>query len=113
MDVSGKSGFPDAWGSTATGPRSDHSKGGFTPWRLKRRNVVMPIPGFTRTSSISTGRTTTVSFWAYPDIAAAKASRTHQVACRVIDPLRLRPVNQLRPGAIELHSGCKPYAKFP
>src|ERR1700677_273547 len=90
MDVSGKSGFPGAWGSTATGPRSDHSKEGFSAWPLKRWNVVMPIPGFTRTSSISTGRTTTVSFWAYPGIVAAKTSRTSQVACRGIVLLRMR-----------------------
>src|SRR5271154_3597404 len=73
----------------------------------------MPIPGFTNTSSISTGRTTTVSFWAYPGTVAARTSKTHQVAYSLIEHLWVGwLVNQLRRAATELHSGCKPYAKF-
>src|SRR5258706_7701510 len=49
----------DAWVSFFSGPTSDHFNGGFGSWPLNLWKVVIPIPGFTSTSLISFGRTTT------------------------------------------------------
>src|SRR5207253_6931415 len=66
IEVSGKSGFVGACGSFATGPTSDHFKGGFGSCPLNLWNVVMPMPGFTSRSWISFGRTTTTFDCANP-----------------------------------------------
>src|SRR6185437_747569 len=44
-----------------SGPTSDHLTPSFSGWPENRLKVSMPIPGFTRTSSISVGRTTVVA----------------------------------------------------
>src|SRR5215831_4378141 len=57
----GKSIVPDgASGTIVSGPTSDHVTPSFNGCPEKRLNVSMPIPGFTRMSSISVGRTTVV-----------------------------------------------------
>src|SRR5580765_2820971 len=60
MDVSGKSGLASAGCNFDVGPSSDHLRPGLMASPLKRWNVVMPIPGFTRTVRSSLGRTTMV-----------------------------------------------------
>src|SRR5439155_1137224 len=74
IEVLGKSGFVGACGSFATGPTSDHFKGGFGSCPLNRWNVVMPIPGFTSTLWISFGRTTTTFDCANPRPPVASSS---------------------------------------
>src|SRR5215469_15668092 len=57
----GKSTVPGrASGSATSGPTSDQVIPSFNACPEKRLNVSIPIPGFTRTSSISVGRMTVV-----------------------------------------------------
>src|SRR6476661_3762116 len=60
MVVSGKSGLVEACGNFSIGPNSDHSSGGLVACPLKRLNVVKPMFGLSRTSSMGLGRTRTV-----------------------------------------------------
>jgi len=65
MVVSGKSGFVAACYNFVTGPNSDHSIGGFVACPLNRLKVVIPMCGLSSKSLTGTGRTMTVSRWAY------------------------------------------------
>src|SRR2546430_5587982 len=93
IEVSGKSGFVGACGSFATGPTSDHFKGGFGSCPLNLWNVVMPMPGFTSTSWISFGRTTTTFNCANPRPPVASSSSVPKQQFLPID--RALPLHNL------------------
>src|SRR5215469_11567106 len=78
----GKSTVPGgASGSAVSGPTSDQVTPSFNCCPEKRLNVSIPIPGFTRMSSISVGRITVV--WAAP---ADEQNRIKRKVNRVVIP---------------------------